>query len=301
MNGLHEAILKTLVYRDLFDFPLTEEEIAGFLIEASANPLAVRRELAQMVAEGKIGAEDGFYFLEGRKGIARKRVRRTEISGRKYEYAFELSQYLRRIPWVRAVFLTGALAAGNAGEDDDLDFMIIAAPGRVWLTRFLAYLFFTVLGVRREPEMENAPDMVCLNMFLSEESLTLPEGERNLFTAHEICLARPLWAKDRLHLRFLAENAWVQEFFPNFELQKPNSEAPRETNLFRQGLDGLLNRVDGLAHRIQLWYMAPRRTREIVERDRIMFHPVDLSRKVLSAFKVRLYAIGHADHEAPKA
>jgi len=123
-------------------------------------------------------------------------------------------------------------------------------------------------------------------MFLAETRLSLPKGERNLFTAHEICLARPLWAKDQLQARFFAENSWVKEFFPNYELPQANRREAGKGNWFWE-------KLDSLAHKLQLWYMRDRRTRETVERERIMFHPVDLSQKILGDLKIRFYRVTH--------
>ena len=127
-------------------------------------------------------------------------------------------------------------------------------------------------------------------MFLAEDALALPEEEQNLFTAHEIALARPLWARDYLHLRFLGENPWVKKFLPNLEIPKIKIPAPRS---YLPPVVFIFDLADWLSRQLQLLYMARRRTREVVERQRILFHPQDLSREVLSAFKVRVFSQLH--------
>jgi len=286
MTNVEEAILKTICYRDIFDYPLTVSEIHKFLVGEKANEITTKKYLEELRGRGLVDERDGFYFLAGKPELARRRVTRNALSAEKYERAYDLSQILKNIPWVKAVFATGALAAGNAGEEDDIDFMVVTEPNRVWLVRAWAYLAFMFKGLKRKRGKEEDPGKVCLNMFLSEGALTLPKGERNLFTAHEICLARPLWAKDQLQARFFAENSWVKEFFPNWELPQADKREVKEQR-------GTFSKLDDLARKIQLWYMESRRTRETVERDRIMFHPVDLSRKILGDFKIRFYRVTH--------
>src|SRR3989344_3419486 len=96
MNDLETAVLKTLCYRDLFDYPLSGGEVAEFLVEDDAHPSQAERVLAQLTAEGKIGQAQGFYFLPGREKIAAVRRQRELISERKYARALKLSQILRR-------------------------------------------------------------------------------------------------------------------------------------------------------------------------------------------------------------
>ncbi|MDP1710450.1 MAG: hypothetical protein Q8L46_00700, partial [candidate division WWE3 bacterium] len=174
------------------------------------------------------------------------------------------------------------------------DFLLIARCNRVRMTRLIAYALFTILGLKRPRGVKEAPDQVCLNMFLAEGALVVPEEEQNLFTAHEVALARPLWAKDYLHLRFLGENPWVKKFLPNLEIPPVKIPAVTSSSLPARMVDGFWTALDWITHRLQVAYMARRRTREVVERQRILFHPIDLSREVLSAYKVRLYAITHS-------
>jgi hypothetical protein len=290
---LEEAIIKTLCYRDLFDYPLTEEEMREFLVGEFAHPPEIQRVLAQLVAERKIGVTDGFFHLLGREKIARTRREREEISEHKWARALKLARLLRVLPWVRAVFLTGALAAGNAEKAADLDFLVVTRVNRVWLTRLISYTLFTLLGVRRKREVEEAPDRVCLNMFLADTALAVPEDGQNLFTAHEVALARPFWAKDYLHRRFLGENPWVKKFLPNLNIPETKIPARSDPSLMRRLADSLLTVADLVLRRAQLIYMAKRRTRETVERNRIMFHPIDLSREILAAYRVKLYSELH--------
>lgn len=298
---IDEAILKTLCYRDIFDYPLTEEEIAQFLIDQRASPEEIKRALAQLIAEGILGERNGFYFLRERESIVKTRLRREMISEEKFSNALKFAKMLRPIPWVKAVFLTGALAAGNAKEEDDLDLLVITSRNRVWLSRFLAAILFKLLGVKRSPGIEKSPNAICLNMFLAEDSLDLPDNEQSLYSAHEIALAKPLWAREGLHQRFLGENLWVRKYLPNLEIIRNKQYAisnkqnkPQIFSLLAYHFSLAMTLLDRLLQVLQLFYMRDRRTREIVERNRILFHPVDLAQKILPAFKVRVYRILHS-------
>lgn len=287
------AILKTLCYRDLFDYPLTEEEIAEFLVEKSARQKEIAHVLAQLVAEKRVEEKDGFFFLPGRKEIVNTRLVREEISEEKFIRARRFARMLRFIPWVRAVFLTGALAAGNSHKEDDIDLLVVTRKNRVWLSRLLITLLFDLLRIRRRGSKVSG-GRFCLNMFLAESALMVPDDEQNLYSAHEVVLAHPLWAKNYLHQRFLGENIWVLKHLPNVEVPQVKIKAEKSSNFFGKTVNFFWILIDLSAQKLQLIYMSGKRTREIVERQRILFHPIDLARKILPAYRVRLYRVLHA-------
>lgn len=279
---LEQAIIKTLVYRDLFDYPLAAEEIYRFLIGLKSSPKAVEEALQKMVVEGKVQKHGDYYFLPGREEIVARRQVRGVISKEKFKKAARYAKLLRLIPWVKAVFATGALAVGNADEKSDLDFLIFTSPRRLWMTRGLAFLIFSLLGVKRSSREKQTTDKVCPNMFLSLTALATPDGERNLYTAHEVVQARPIWERGRVHQRFLAENSWVGRFFPNFELPSQSDECQLEGGLV------IGDWLEALAYKVQLKYMEKKRTREVVTPDRILFHPIDRAAEILPKFEERL-------------
>jgi len=251
----------------------------------------VEKTLRGMVAEGKIEKKGMYYFLSGREKIIQLRQKREAISQRKFKEALHYANLLRFIPWVKAVFATGALAAGNTGEEDDLDLLIIATPRRLWLTRFLVFLVFSLLGVIRKPQSVRVKDKICPNMFLSVLVLAIPPNEQNLYTAHEVVQAKPIWEEKSLHQRFLAANAWVKKFLPNFYLP-----LKLDKSRFKRGFF-FLDWLELLAYRLQLKYMSRRRTREIVTPERILFHPIDQAAKILPMFERRLVSFSLHSNE----
>lgn len=279
---IEEAIIKTLSYRDLFDYPLTAEEIHRFLIQQNSSREMVEKTLKKMVAEGGIEEKEGYHFLPGRRGITQLRREREAISQEKFRRACRYAKLLRPIPWVRAIFVTGALAVGNADEESDLDLLIIATARRLWLTRFLVFLTLSLLGVRRRPQNMQAKNKVCDNIFLSEFALSIPSSEQNLYTAHETVQVKPIWEKDVFQQCFLAENSWVKRFLPNFNLPpKPSKLRSRRSLL-------LFDWLELLAYKLQLKYMEKKRTREVVTPERILFHPIDRAAGILPKFEERL-------------
>ncbi len=205
------AVLSTLCYHDLFDYPLTQSEISKFLIGNS------QLKIQNLIKKKQVQKKNGFYFLAGRGEIVKIRRRRQKTSQKKLASARRISRWLRRLPTIKLIAATGAVAIGNAKENDDLDFLIITAANRLWLTRFFVLLLTEILGKRRRPNDINVRDKACLNVLLDENHLTLPPSKRNLFTAHEICQMQVLNQKDNFHQRFLDANQWLVKFLPNWK------------------------------------------------------------------------------------
>ena len=202
------AILSTLCYHDLFDYPLTQSEISKLLIGNSK---------AGGLTGEQIQEKNGFFFLTGREKIVKIRQRREKISAKKLAIAHQISRWLQLIPSIKMIAVTGAVAVKNAKTDDDIDLLIITRADRLWLTRFFSLLLIEVLGKRRKPQDVDVCDKICLNIWLDEKKLALPKSKRNLFTAHEIYQMITLYQKDNLYQQFLKANQWSIRFLPNWK------------------------------------------------------------------------------------
>jgi len=287
-NSLQKAILKTLVYADIFDYPLNFQETCQFLITPrKTRPVLVNQVLGQLDA-GLIGQKQGFYFLKDREKIVNLRKRRQKWSQEKMKIAQRLVGRLKLIPWLRMIGLSGTLAMENSDANDDIDFLIIASSGRLWLTRFFLILLLELFGTRRKPGQLGAKNKICPNIFLDEETLEIPKNQRNLFTAHEICQIKVLWEKKGMFEKFLNENCWVENFLanavPDWELSVRNQK-PKAKNhfLFFWEKIGLI--PEKIAYGLQIWYMRKRKTREKVGFHQAFFHPRDLSEWVLEKYQ----------------
>jgi len=203
--------LATLAYADIFDYPLTASEIWRFLI---SRRLVSSRQLAPLLK--KLVSKRGFYFLSGRQMIVGKRQQRQEWSRPKLKIARRTAWWLRLLPTIKMVAVSGALAMENTSENDDIDLLIVSGAGRLWLTRLLTVLLVELVARRRRPGDRQAKDKICLNMFLDERHLAMPENERNLYTAHEVCQLKLLWDRSQTYQRFISQNQWVKKYLANW-------------------------------------------------------------------------------------
>lgn len=216
MNRLQKAILRTLTYADIFDYPLKKREIWRFLIaDKNYSSGMVFKNLVRALG---IDQADNYYFLEGRKRLVGKRRRREKQSQAKLKIAFRVGRWLKLVPWIKMVAVTGALTMNNSEQNDDIDLLIVTVENRLWLTRLFSVFLVELTANRRHPHDREVKDKLCLNMFLDEAHLQIPKRERDLFTAHEVCQLKPLWDKDNLYQRFIQQNRWVQAFLPNWRL-----------------------------------------------------------------------------------
>lgn len=295
---VEEAILKTLAYADIFDYPLTPQEVHKFLISDKPADLDfVQKTLSRMSAKKKRTSADKtehFYFLAGRESIVGLRKEKAKFSRRKLKIAHKTANFLKVIPTIKLIGITGRLAMENSEKDDDIDFLIIVSANRLWLTRLLVVIFLELLGERRRPQDKDVKDKICLNMFLDEKHLSLPAKERDLYTAHEVVQMRPLWAKDKTYEKFLKANEWVKGYLPNALPQKVLSikyEVSKSKKLPTADCP-LLTVFEHLARKAQFWYMRRRRTTEVVSSHRALFHPKSARGWVLEEYQKKLKELG---------
>lgn len=214
MNSVAQTILRTLVYADVFDYPLTDREIWKFLIsEKKVSIEKIHEELKQ--GNLSVDSEGKYFFLKGKNKVVETRKIREKWNNQKFKIARRVASWLRMIPWVKMVAVTGALSMNNAKKGDDIDFFFITDTNRLWLSRGLIVFFLRFFGLYRRPQ--RIRDMICPNMFLDVKHLAVPEKERNLFSAHEVLQLVPLWDKKGIYDQFLKENQWVGKYLANWK------------------------------------------------------------------------------------
>jgi len=295
-NGTIEScVISTIVYSDIFDYPLTAGEIEKKLIvgERSNSSDGVtdsflrgvaERRLREFVVKGKLENQGKYYFLPGREKIVALRKKREKYAEEKMRIARWSANLIKLIPTVKFVGLTGSVAAGNSKKDDDIDLLIISSVGWLWTTRLLATLVIGLTGRRRRPGEKKVKDKICLNMFIDESNMNC--FDRNLFIANEIAQLKPIVDKNNTYQNFLSDNEWIKNFLPNAiknnKFQVQNVNCTRRSSVI---VDKLWER---LVMKIQLWWMRRRRTTEITNPHLIAFHPQDISEKVLNKYEKRI-------------
>ena len=198
--NLKQAILETLAYSDVFDHPLTLDDLHKFLV-APASRAEIETRLSGM---NDVSCREGYYFLSHQVDIIEVRKQREANSRKAFDRAIFYGRILGRLPFIRMVALTGSLAMLNLSKNRDMDFMIVAKPGHVWTARAFALLFGRLARL--------FGDVICPNVIVSENALVW--DAKNLYTAREFAQMIPVSGLN-VYCRLLEVNAWVKEFLPN--------------------------------------------------------------------------------------
>ncbi len=268
--------LASLVYHDLFSYPLTSLELDRWQMGSGVFDFRV---------QPKASKKKGYFFLQGRENIIKTRKLRSDISKRKLKIAQDGASIIAKIPSVLFVGITGSLAMHNAKAKDDVDLMIITQKNTLWATRLLVHTLLKINGVPvRRFRHKEEKDMLCLNMWLAEDNL---EIKPSLFAAHEIAQIIPLVNKNKIYEKFMLQNFWYKKYWPNASRKKKveNHMSYIEKRKYACQLIGII--VEPVCFWIQNIYMGRHKTREEVTRTRAFFHPVDWDKRVIQKLASR--------------
>lgn len=285
--NLEQAILATLAYSDIFDYPLTFEELHQKLVFKKITKDSLSGVLQRLVDEKKILKFAKFYQLAGTKRLARKRLQRKKYAQKKLKKATLAAKILSWVPYVKFVGISGALASGNTPKNDDIDLFVITASGKIFTTRFFCNLLLDFANLRRKPKSDKVADKICLNMFLTENNLKL--APHDIYLAHEILQTGPLFERNAVYSRFFQQNLWVLKFLPNWPASAYFASRSTSTQA-KSALAGksTFNFIENFFKKIQLKYMKKKITRETISDTKLFFHPEDAHQKVLTKFSHKL-------------
>lgn len=282
---MEKAILKTLIYADIFDYPLFAYEVHKWLIGKEASIEQIEKILKRMVKNKKITAKEEMFFLRGRVNRVEKRLANEKNSHKFYGKAQLISQFFRIIPWIQLVGISGSLAMRNADQKADIDLFVVTRKNRVWLSRLFSAFILEFLGQRRrrgESRAEGA-GKICLNLLISEDVLEQPK--QNLYIAHEVLQMKVLWERGKTYQKFLEQNAWVKKYLPNWIGM---SAVERQLGRYSRrswAIGDFFERVVGL---LQMRYMGKIEGAEVVKQQALYFHPEDNGTRVMQIYESKV-------------
>ena len=217
-SRLQNDILRTILYFDIFRHPLRVEEIYRFLPSNSTSPDEVAAACADRPLNLTICEDKGFYFLKSQeKGSdpVRERLEKESRARAYWRVAKLVASVISPFPFVRGVFISGELSKGVASRHGEIDFFIVTADRRLWITGSLLVAFKKIF-------LLNQKKFLCLNHFVAQSYLDVEA--RNIYTALEIATLRPLYNPD-LFLAYLRHNSWVGTFLPNAGISASRQQA----------------------------------------------------------------------------
>lgn len=295
--NMEKAILKTLIYAGIFDYPLKVYEIHKWLAGKKAFLRQVEKALVDLNQKGKVKSKKGYFFLPGKEGSVRQRHIREKQSYKFLLKAKLITWFLKIIPWIKLIGISGGVAVENAQKKDDIDLFIVTSKNRLWTVRLLVLGFFSMIGQRRKAGQNGRKiaGKLCLNMLLEEDRLG--QTKKDIYLAHEVLQMKVLWQRDGMYFKYLMDNEWVFKFLPNwingeiysmqYKVYSKKSPHTKYSILHTVG-----DRIENLARKFQLNIMGQPKGLERIEDGAVYFHPEDCRLKVLLEYAQRLKKFG---------
>jgi hypothetical protein len=295
-QALRGAVLKTLIYSDLFDFPLTAGELSTYLFDIGAG----EDEVVQ-AARGcpDVVELDGHFCLRGRQHLVAERQRRQSENERLWIKASRYGSIVAAMPFVRMVAVTGSLAPGNSRPGDDIDLLLVVGRKRLWLCRLLVLALVRALRL--------LGDELCPNFMLAESRLEIDGSVFPAYYARELSQMAPLFGSEAYRALRLA-NGWTARLIPN-----SNHVVRADIADWPKGVPGVLKRLgeavlsvrifdvfEAVERRRKVARLLARHAREsgIVEfsEDRCRGHFGAYVERMMAVFEIRCAAIVRDSH-----
>jgi hypothetical protein len=203
LKTIKQNILKTLAYFDVFNYPLTNEEVRRFLPQR-CNQFVVDGILYQLQTENRIYNLNDFYSLQNKPELSEIRIAGNKRATKLLKISRRASKVLSWFPFVESVAVSGSLSKNFADDNADIDFFIITSANRLWIARTFMHIFkkFTYL-IRKQ-------NWFCMNYYIDQMKMEIVE--KNHFTAMEIVTLMPMQGIN-CFTKFIEANSWTCNYF----------------------------------------------------------------------------------------
>ncbi len=323
-TDFEKNIVATLAWFDLFQYPLTLEEIAYFLIkkfgEEDQNEVVEKNSsefreaflskiLKTIQTIPCIEIHHGMYYLSGRSDNLQIRQEREKVSRDLWKKVNRWIPWFRLVPFIRMVAVCNTLAFNNAHTQSDIDLLIITEKNRLSTARILSTILFHLLGIRRHGNKRTA--RFCLSFYLSEEGMDLRniKEKNDPYLIYWLRTVHPVFGGETVKT-FFDQNAWNQENFylgqnDPIEIQNLSKSKAKEPCIFkalRQVQSWILKGVLGDFVERKLLKIQQKRHHKklpslgaeasiIISQNILKFHNIDRRREYAKQFEEQLTRI----------
>lgn len=293
-----QSVIKVLAYFDIFNYPLTKEEIFSFLGEKThADELA--RALEQLAAAQRIFKLGSFYSLQNDPSLRDRRMAGNHKAAALLHTAYKIGSFLYQFPYVRGIGISGSLSKNFADQQTDIDFFIITRTNRLWVARTFMHLFKKLTFITGHQHW------YCMNYYIDEAALRIEE--QNIFTATELITLLPVCGNGTMD-KFFETNNWTTLYFPN-QAEIKHSRYLTRSSWFKKMVEWLFNNrlgeaLDNYLMRVttRRWKQKEKQQRVNVNGNRMGLHtgkhfskpnPSFFQKKVLDSLESKLSSLLH--------
>jgi predicted nucleotidyltransferase len=235
ISSLGKSIIRTLAYYDIFNYPLTSEEIYHNLQTNSVSLQDVSNEIENLSKNNIVYKKNSFYLLTNNDNYIERRIAGNKLAEKKINSAYRMTKFIAKFPYVRGIMLSGSISKGYMEKDSDVDYFIITNPNRLWVTRLLLMLFKKIF-------LLNSKKVFCINYFVDTETLEIEE--KNIFTATELATLIPTYGTE-LYNKLHSKNSWIKDFYPNFPKRETVKVTDHKISMIKTFFEKLLNNSFG--------------------------------------------------------
>ncbi len=280
LNVLDDYILATLLYYDIFNYPLKAEEVYRFLGINHVDKDLIQSSLQQLSYSGKIFRFGELFSIQNNEDLVMRRLKGNEEAKKFIDLAVQKAKLIGSFPFVRAVMGSGSLSKDYMDEKSDLDFFIITKPGRLWISRMLLVLYKRLF-------LFNSHKHFCVNYFVDHDHLEIEE--KNLFTATELATVIPLYG-GQYYEQLQQKNSWLKLRFPNYQSRSIEGVPSGNSRWIKRVLEKSIDLFGGNQIEKLFLYLTERRWRKLYGEEY-------LSSDFKVAFKTKTYASkNHPNH-----
>ncbi len=246
---LEEAIIRVIVFFDMFDYPLTEFEIWKYL-DLKCDLSDIKSIITRSIEQ-----KNGFYFLRGRNEIIEKRMKRYNLNDKKFNRALLIAWIFKFIPWIKMIAVTGSKGSHNLKKEGDIDFFIVTQKKRIWVTRFFCIGVVKMLNLR--PKKKSKKNKICLSFYITEDEMSL---ENVMLSGVDVDFIYwlagfvPIYERDNIYGKFCRENDWIEKYLPNFFWTKTNKRNVGKSfgSFYYNSVDVVIGGAERILRKIQL-------------------------------------------------
>jgi hypothetical protein len=235
-TALHQFIMKTILYYDIFDYPLKASEVFRFLGTNGVSEKDVHQTLEVMVAQQNLYQFGEFYSLQPSEATISRRIKGNKEAKKWMVLARAKATFISRFPFVRAVMASGSLSKDYMDETSDLDFFIVTVPGRLWICRMMLILYKRIF-------LKNSHKLFCVNYFVDTTHLEIEE--KNLFTATELATVIPLYGAAYYGELQRVNQHWLATFFPNYKPRATDGVPASRNSKLQKCCEWIINFLGG--------------------------------------------------------